>query len=123
MSKARECICCNQKYRYCPNCDHTEPAWKAEFCSESCKDLWLTATKFNMKFIEKSDAKNIINALNLKDKTEYVPCIQRDLDNIFAEDEVSEANDVEIEISVTDESESVEETHEVVKTRKRNKAR
>lgn len=89
MRKSRKCICCSTEYTYCPNCngqDRLKPSWHSEFCCEDCKDLWLTATKFNMGMIEKKDAKDIISALNLKDKSEYVKCVQRDLENIFAEE-------------------------------------
>lgn len=85
----RKCICCSTEYAYCPNCngiDKLKPTWYSEFCSEDCKNLWLTATKFNMGMIEKKDAKDIISALNLKDKSEYATCVKRDLEVIFAEE-------------------------------------
>lgn len=102
MRKNRKCICCSTEYSYCPDCngvDKLKPSWHTEFCSEDCKDLWAAATKFNMDMISKEEAQEIIVNLNLKDKSEYVKCVQRDLDNIFDEDE----------IPVVD-----EDTHEVV---------
>lgn len=89
MRRNRKCICCSTEYFYCPDCngsDRLKPSWYSEFCSEDCKDLWLTATKFNMGMIEKKDAKETILALSLKDKSEYVTCVQRDLEVIFAEE-------------------------------------
>lgn len=85
----RKCICCNTEYSYCPTCsgpDKFKPYWYAEFCSETCKDLWNTATKFNMDMIDKAEAKSIISTLKLKDRSEYVPCVQRDLVNILGAD-------------------------------------
>lgn len=90
MRKNRKCICCSTEYSYCPNCggpDKLKPSWYSEFCSEDCKDLWMTATKFNMGMVEKKDAKEIISALSLKDKSEYAKCVQTDLDNIFKDEE------------------------------------
>lgn len=90
MRKNRKCICCSIEYSYCPNCggtDRLKPSWYSEFCSEDCKELWMTATKFNMGMIEKKDAKDIILALSLKDKSEYVKCVQTDLDNILKDEE------------------------------------
>lgn len=99
MRKSRNCICCSTEYVYCPDCngsDKLRPSWYSEFCCEDCKDLWLTATKFNMNMIEKKDAKDIISVLNLKDKSKYVACVQRDLEVIFAEDPIVVTLDAEI---------------------------
>lgn len=90
MSKHnRKCICCNTVYSYCPSCsgpDRLKPSWYSEFCCESCKDLWSTATKFNMGLIDKAEAKNIISNLSLKDKSEYVNSVQRDIEHILKEE-------------------------------------
>ena len=97
--RERKCICCSTEYFYCPDCngaDRLKPAWYAEFCSEDCKDLWLTATKFNMGMVEKKEAKETILALNLKDKSEYVGCVQRDLDVILEEEPIIVNIDAEI---------------------------
>lgn len=89
MKKNRECICCNTQYSYCPSCggsDRFKESWYSEFCSVDCKDLWMTATKYNMQMLTKEEAKEIIKTLNLKDKSEYVKCVQKDLENIFYEE-------------------------------------
>ena len=88
MVKNRKCLSCQTGYSYCPNCsgsDRFAPAWKAEFCSESCKDLWLTATRFNMSILSKEEAKSIISELDLKPIDKYVECVQRDYKKIMAE--------------------------------------
>lgn len=106
MRKNRQCICCSTEYFYCPDCngaDRLKESWYSEFCSIDCKDLWLTATKFNMGMIEKKDAKDIISALNLKDKSEYVKCVQHDLENIFAIDEEPKKRGKRIEVKPVDE--------------------
>ena len=117
MRKNRQCICCSAEYSYCPDCgghDRFKESWYSTFCSEDCKDLWLTATKFNMGMLEKQDAKDIISALNLKDKSEYVECVQRDLNNIFAADEEPKPKrGKRAEAHILDEVLNVE-SHEVV---------
>ena len=117
MRRNRKCICCSTEYSYCPDCngsDRLKPSWYSEFCSEDCKDLWLTATKFNMGMIEKKDAKETILALSLKDKSEYVTCVRRDLEVIFAEERKKRGK--RIEINHIDDTMAVEPTlHEVVK--------
>ena len=85
----KKCLACGTVYTFCPDCfsaDRLAPAWRAEFCSSECKDLWSTATKFNMNKLTKAEAKAIISALTLKPADQYVACIQRDLKNIMAEE-------------------------------------
>ena len=83
----RICSYCREKYQYCPTCgnDRIKPTWMSEFCSESCKDLWDIATRFNMDLMSKAEAKEAIEKLDLKEKSVYVECVQRDLENILSE--------------------------------------
>ncbi len=81
MVKNRKCLSCATSYQYCPDCsrvDKLAPAWKSQFCSEDCMTLWSTLTKFGMSYLTKSEAKEIISALNLKPIDAYVACVQRD---------------------------------------------
>ena len=109
----RQCMCCQSKYKYCPTCgqDKTKPSWMTQFCSESCKELWKTATQFNMKLIEKSEAKEIIENLELRERTAYVQCVQRDLRNILGEDSivVEEDSQVLVEMPIITETPMIEE--------------
>ena len=131
MASNRKCICCGEKYQYCPSCgnDRLKEAWYSAFCSETCKDLWQTLSKYSMGFINKSQAIELINTLPLKDKSKYVTCVQRDLGKLF-EKEVKHNKSVtkqviieklEVEnISTQDTNKLIPElaqnTHEVVKT-------
>lgn len=131
MVSNRKCICCGEKYQYCPSCgnDRLKETWYSAFCSETCKDLWQTLSKYSMGFINKSQAIKLINTLPLKDKSKYVACVQRDLSKLF-EKEVKRNKSVkeqviieklEIEnISTQDTNKLISElnqnTHEVVKT-------
>lgn len=84
----RKCLCCGAQYSYCPTCsvDKAKPTWMTEFCSESCKELFETATKYNLKKLTKSEAKVIIEKLELKERSAYVSCVQQDLENILAKE-------------------------------------
>lgn len=131
MISNRKCICCGEKYQYCPSCgnDRLKETWYSAFCSETCKDLWQTLSKYSMGFINKSQAIELINTLPLKDKSKYVTCVQRDLGKLF-EKEVKHNKSVtkqvmieklEVEnISTQDTNKLIPElaqnTHEVVKT-------
>ena len=89
MAKNRKCICCGETYSYCPSCsrvDALEPVWKSEFCNESCMSLWDTLTKYNMGFLTKDEAKDIISNLSLKPIGSYVSCVQRDYNKVMAEE-------------------------------------
>lgn len=88
----KTCIACKTKYSYCPTCsraDALKPTWYSEFCSEPCKDIWTTATKYNMNMLTKDEAKAIISNIDLKPIDAYVSCIQKDYANIMAEDKKS----------------------------------
>lgn len=90
--KNRKCLCDNVKYSYCPDCsraDKLKPSYFTEFCSEDCMTIWTTATKYNMGKLTKSEAKEIISAINLKPIESYAQCVQRDLKVILAEEKKS----------------------------------
>ena len=133
MASNRKCICCGEKYQYCPSCgnDRLKPTWYSSFCSETCKDLWKTLSEYSMEFINKSEAIELIDALPLKDKSKYVACVQRDLDKVF-EKEI-ECNESVVKESIVEEPAAEEilsqditgviskfdqNIHEVVKTEK-----
>ena len=101
----RKCLCCGTKYSYCPTCsvDKTKPTWMTEFCSESCKELFETATKYNLKKLTKDEAKEVIKTLELKEKSAYVECVQRDLENILAEEPAVKEETAEEELKVEEE--------------------
>lgn len=85
MASNRSCICCGDKYSYCPSCgsDRFKPAWYATFCSETCKTLWETLSKYSMKFVSEKEAAETIQSLSLKDKSQYVACVQRDMEKFL----------------------------------------
>ena len=112
---SRKCTCCNEKYNYCPNCgnDRLKPAYLSVFCSESCKDLWTALSKVSMGIITNSEAAEIINTLDLKDVSEYVDCVQRDMKEVLKSSEESKKRGKRIEFKPVDESVNIEE-HVVV---------
>ena len=115
MRKNRKCICCSAEYFYCPDCggaDKLKPSWYTEFCGVDCKDLWMTATKFNMGLIEKDEAREIISSLNLKDKSEYVECVQHDLENLMAKSHKQHGK--RAELNIIDDKVTVDKSHAVV---------
>ena len=89
MAKNRQCLCCSEKFSYCPDCsraDKLAPAWKSQFCSEDCMILWTFLSKYNMNLVSKAEAKEVISSIELKPIESYAKCVQRDLKIIFAEE-------------------------------------
>lgn len=125
MVKNRKCQTCSIRYSYCPDCsraDSLKPTWYSEFCGESCKDLWMTLTRFGMNRLTKAEAKSIISELNLKPIEAYASCVQRDYAKVMAEEKKPKRNK-RIEIKPVDEvidieqaiiESVIEEAHEVV---------
>ena len=87
--KNKQCLACRTAYSYCPSCSRSDalaPSWKSEFCCESCKDIWNTLVKFNMDMLTKSEAKEIISAIDLKPIDSYVECVKHDYAKIMIEE-------------------------------------
>lgn len=85
--KNRECLTCGEKYSYCSRCNKKDPAWKSEFHSENCKNIFQICVQFNAGSMTKEAAKEALEACDLSNKENFKPCIQRDFANIFAVDE------------------------------------
>ena len=119
MVKNRKCLSCSTKYSYCPSCsraDALKPSWYNEFCSESCKDLWLTLTRYNMNRLTKVEAKSVISGLELKPIESYAQCVQRDYTKVMTEEKKPRKTHKKVEPIILTEIEQPEvaESHEVV---------
>lgn len=123
--RTRECLLCGTKYEYCPSCsqDKMKPTWMAEFHNENCKNIFDICTRFNIKLIDKFEAKTALSNCDLSGKKSFKSYVQRDLENIFAE-EPKPRRSKRAELPIIDESmpeapkvEVIDEIiHEVVKT-------
>ena len=122
--KNRECHTCGEKYSYCPNCNRNEPSWMAEFHDENCKNIFQICTQYNVGLLTKEQAKESLNACDLSNKENFTECIQRDFENIFAEDKLTILVDAEIKEMKNDEvvvevypsnRKAKHKSHEVVK--------
>ena len=119
-AKNRKCLSCGEKFSYCPDCSRTDklaPSWKAEFCSEPCMTLWTTLTKYNMEFLTKDEAKEIVSNLDIKSIDAYANCVQRDYAKVMEEGKKSRKFIKKIEPMVQEvEQPEVATVHEVVTT-------
>lgn len=95
MVNNRKCLACQTGFSFCPDCsksDKLSPSWRAQFCSETCKTIWTTLTKYNMSHLTKPEAKEIISGLDLKPIESYAECVRRDYAQIMAEEKKPRKN-------------------------------
>lgn len=111
--RQRECYLCGESYKYCPTCsqDRTKPSWMAEFHSEDCMTIFDVCTRFNMGMISNTEAQEELNACDLSNKANFKSYVQKDLENIFAEEPKKRGK--RAETTVIDEICDIE-SHEVV---------
>lgn len=89
----RKCYLCGTSYKYCSTCsqDRMKPAYMSEFHSEDCVRIFDICTRYNMGLMSKHDAQEALNKCDLSNKDNFKDYVQRDLVNIFAEDEKQDA--------------------------------
>ena len=108
--KNRECLTCGEKYSYCPNCNRKEPAWMAEFHTENCKNIFQICTQYNIGLLTKEAAQEALIECDFSNKENFKSFIQRDFENIFAEEPKKRGKKVEQPVI----EEAAVEVHEVV---------
>ena len=59
----------------------------AEFHSENCKNIFDICTRFNMEFMNKTEAQEALIECDLSNQENFKSFVQRDIENIFAADE------------------------------------
>ena len=131
--RTRECYLCGEKYSYCPTCsqDRMKPTWMAEFHNENCKNIFDICTRFNMQLLSKDEAQAALKKCDLSNKANFKSYVQRDLENIFAEDKIVVPVDAEIKKITKDEvvvevtpvtrNKAKSKSHEVVNKTENNK--
>ena len=116
--KSRECYLCGTDYKYCGSCsnDRMKPAWMSEFHSENCKNIFDICTRFNMNLMSKAEAQDELNTCDLSNKENFKSYVQRDLEVIFAADEISAPAEDPIVVTLDAEIKEVHEDKAVVET-------
>lgn len=96
----RKCYLCGESYKYCGTCsqDKMKPAWMSEFHSESCKNIFDIATRFNMGMMSKIEAQDALKDCDLSNKSNFKSYVQRDLENIFAEEHKKRGKRAELKL-------------------------
>lgn len=87
----RKCLTCGTEYSYCPTCerDKNKEIWHIMFDCKNCKDIFDTLTNYYLKKINKSVAKDILDALDLDKKHMFNKNMQKQIEEIlFIEKEI-----------------------------------
>ena len=92
-SKLRTCVCCGEKYSFCPRCpqDADKPLYYFSFCSNNCHDIYEITSRFENGQITANEAKNKLDKLNLSNLNNYGESYKLSIDKIFTS--VIEQND------------------------------
>jgi hypothetical protein len=93
-----------------------KPAWMSEFHSENCKNIFDICTRFNMQLMSKSEAQDALNTCDLSNKENFKSYVIRDLDVIFAEDEVPAPAEDPIVVTLDAEIKEIHEDKAIVET-------
>jgi len=114
----RECYLCGIDYQYCSTCsqDRMKPVWMSEFHSENCKNIFDICTRFNMNLMSKSEAQDVLNACDLSNRANFKSYVIRDLEVIFAADEVSAPAEDPIVVTLDAEIKEISENKAIVET-------
>lgn len=66
-AKLRTCSVCRKTYKYCPKCREYEslPTWMFAFCSENCKNIYITTSDYEDRHITADEAKKQLDKFDL----------------------------------------------------------
>lgn len=109
MADNKKCALCHGRYSYCPTCNTNEPVYKNMFCSENCKDVFITVCKIRDNVLNDDEAKEILASLDLSKIDSYSDAARTRIKKTLNIKE--EAKEIE-----TKEVEEVEEVKEIVET-------
>ena len=119
MAHERICVVDNKPYRYCGRCGKYEPRNGGEmFCSDNCRDIFSVCSKYVTKKITATEAKELLDKLDLSNIEHFQKALKADVANILLEatsvepEVVEEVNAEEIKIEDAAEEENVYTTAE-----------
>lgn len=68
MAHERICVVCGKQYQYCKRCKQFEhlPTWMFAYCSEPCKETYMTLNKFDFGHISAKEAMDELETYKVK---------------------------------------------------------
>lgn len=81
----RKCLCCGREYRYCYRCDGASiyNSWKNNFHDENCRKVFNTVANFNAGSVSETDAKKILDNLDLTYKNSFAAPVKAGIESIY----------------------------------------
>lgn len=121
MSKERTCLFCQKSYQYCPNCKDysSEPAWKFNFDTEKCHELYKVIAGYNIGVRPIEDVKATLNKYGVTDYSIFSKALREKLSEDTSEKKeepkVETKEEPEVETKEELEVETKEESEEEAK--------
>lgn len=88
----KTCILCKKVYTFCNRCEEYDhlPRWMALYCSNNCKEIFMTATNYEYGEITKEQAKHRLSKCDLSDMNLFHKSVIDVLNAIMEDEEVIE---------------------------------
>ena len=85
----KTCILCGKVYTFCNRCEEFDhlPRWMAIYCSDNCKEIFVTATNYKAGEITKEKAYERLSKCDLSDKNKFHQSVIDILDEILSTEE------------------------------------
>lgn len=120
--KLRICATCHSKYDFCPRCDKdkNKELWHFTFCSENCKNIYDTASKYENGQISANEAKTLLDNLDLSKLNNFGESYKKSINRIMSS--LSSSSSTKLDEDGSDETEVVKE-EKVLKKSKNKRAK
>lgn len=84
----KTCILCGKKYTFCNRCEEFDhlPRWMGIYCSENCKNVFMTVTDYKSNEIDKNTAVKMLSSCDLSEKEKYHKSINATIDELLQSD-------------------------------------
>ena len=110
----RTCVCCGEKYSFCPRCpqDVDKPLYYFSFCSDNCHDIYETTSRFENGQITANEAKNKLDKLNLSNLNNYGESYKLSIDKIFTS-VIEQNNEIEEKKESTESENEIQDSDDI----------
>lgn len=113
-SKLRTCVCCGEKYSFCPRCpqDADKPLYYFSFCSNNCHDIYEITSRFENGQITANEAKNKLDKLDLSKLNSYGESYKSSIDKIFTS-VIEQNNEIEEKKESTESENEIQDSDDI----------
>lgn len=113
VTNNRICLCCGNKFSFCPNCGKRNTGYNVNFDSKECAELFNAVSGYNMKVSTKEKIKDVLDKYGVLDYSKYKESISSLLFNLFPINGITKKEETKEEKLNTEEiTEAVVETAE-----------